>query len=70
MGPTPYTYLIVGGGSAGCALANDCKYGHDVKGNVMRLVTHYDVDREGCELALAAIAEVTARAQAGAAPVA
>ena len=22
MGPTPYTYLIVGGGSAGCALAN------------------------------------------------
>jgi len=41
-----------------------------VKGNVMRLVTHYDVDREGCELALAAIAEVTARAQASAAPVA
>jgi len=28
--------------------------------NWMRLVTHYDVDREGCELALAALAEVTA----------
>jgi threonine aldolase len=26
----------------------------------MRLVTHYDVDREGCEIALAALAEVTA----------
>ena len=26
----------------------------------MRLVTHYDVDREGCELALAALAEVAA----------
>jgi len=31
-----------------------------VSGNVMRLVTHYDVDREGCELALAAMAEVAA----------
>ena len=26
----------------------------------MRLVTHYDVDREGCEMALAALAEVAA----------
>jgi len=31
-----------------------------VSSSVMRLVTHYDVDREGCELALAALAEVTA----------
>lgn len=30
--------------------------------NVMRLVTHYDVDREGCELALAALSEVAAEA--------
>ena len=27
---------------------------------LMRLVTHYDVDREGCEMALAAFAEVAA----------
>jgi len=27
---------------------------------LMRLVTHYDVDREGCELALAEVAEVAA----------
>ncbi len=27
---------------------------------LMRAVTHYDVDREGCELALAALAEVAA----------
>ncbi|HLY16251.1 MAG TPA: GntG family PLP-dependent aldolase [Bryobacteraceae bacterium] len=27
---------------------------------VMRLVTHYDVDREGCEMALSALAEVAA----------
>jgi len=31
-----------------------------VNARLMRLVTHYDVDREGCELALAAMAEVTA----------
>jgi len=31
-----------------------------VSGTLMRLVTHYDVDREGCELALAALAEVAA----------
>jgi threonine aldolase len=31
-----------------------------VNASLMRLVTHYDVDREGCELALAAIAEVAA----------
>jgi threonine aldolase len=31
-----------------------------VNTSLMRLVTHYDVDREGCELALAAMAEVTA----------
>ncbi len=37
-----------------------------VKGTWMRLVTHYDVDREGCELALAALAEVTAGAPAAA----
>jgi threonine aldolase len=30
--------------------------------NVMRLVTHYDVDREGCELALAEVADALARA--------
>lgn len=29
-----------------------------VNNSLMRLVTHYDVDREGCELALAALAEV------------
>jgi len=27
---------------------------------LLRLVTHYDVDREGCELALAALADVAA----------
>jgi hypothetical protein len=27
---------------------------------VMRVVTHYDVDREGCEMALAELAEVVA----------
>ncbi|HUO27742.1 MAG TPA: GntG family PLP-dependent aldolase [Bryobacteraceae bacterium] len=32
-----------------------------VGGNVMRAVTHYDVDREGCELAVAALAEVLAK---------
>ena len=31
-----------------------------VNASLMRLVTHYDVDREGCELALAALAEVAA----------
>ncbi len=31
-----------------------------VNNTLMRLVTHYDVDREGCEIALAAMAEVTA----------
>jgi threonine aldolase len=31
-----------------------------INATVMRLVTHYDVDREGCELALAALAEVAA----------
>jgi threonine aldolase len=31
-----------------------------VNDTLMRLVTHYDVDREGCEMALAAMAEVTA----------
>jgi len=30
--------------------------------SVMRAVTHYDVDREGCELALAKVADVVARA--------
>jgi threonine aldolase len=30
--------------------------------NLMRAVTHYDVDREGCELALAEVADVLARA--------
>jgi hypothetical protein len=29
-------------------------------------VTHYDVDREGCELALAALAEVAATVPTGA----
>ncbi len=29
---------------------------------VMRLVTHHDVDREGCELALAEVADAVARA--------
>ncbi len=28
--------------------------------SLMRLVTHYDVDREGCEMALSALAEVAA----------
>jgi threonine aldolase len=32
---------------------------------LMRLVTHYDVDREGCEMALAAVAEVTGEVAAG-----
>jgi threonine aldolase len=32
--------------------------------NVMRAVTHFDVDREGCELALAEVADVLARATA------
>ena len=31
-----------------------------VSASLMRLVTHYDVDREGCEMALAALAEVAA----------
>jgi len=31
-----------------------------IGGTVMRLVTHYDVDREGCEMALAVVAEVAA----------
>jgi threonine aldolase len=31
-----------------------------INATVMRLVTHYDVDREGCEMALAALAEVAA----------
>jgi len=31
-----------------------------VNARLMRLVTHYDVDREGYELALAALAEVVA----------
>jgi threonine aldolase len=31
-----------------------------ISATLMRLVTHYDVDREGCELALAALAEVAA----------
>jgi len=34
---------------------------------LMRAVTHYDVDREGCELALSALAEVVARVPSGAA---
>ncbi len=38
-----------------------------VNATLMRLVTHYDVDREGCEMALAALAEVGAGAHAGAA---
>jgi threonine aldolase len=38
-----------------------------VNATLMRLVTHYDVDREGCELALAAIAEVAAVVHSGAA---
>jgi hypothetical protein len=33
----------------------------------MRLVTHYDVDREGCEMALAALAEVATFSGANAA---
>jgi threonine aldolase len=33
---------------------------------LMRAVTHYDVDREGCELALAALAEVAAGVHSGA----
>ena len=36
-----------------------------VSAGLMRLVTHYDVDREGCELALAALAEVAAGVGAG-----
>ena len=32
--------------------------------NVMRAVTHYDVDREGCELALAEVADVVVHATA------
>jgi len=36
-----------------------------VNASLMRLVTHYDVDREGCELALAALAEVAAGVGAG-----
>jgi threonine aldolase len=32
-----------------------------INATVMRLVTHYDVDREGCEMALAALAEVAAK---------
>ena len=31
-----------------------------INATVMRVVTHYDVDREGCELARAALAEVAA----------
>jgi threonine aldolase len=31
-----------------------------ISATLMRLVTHYDVDREGCEMALAALAEVAA----------
>jgi threonine aldolase len=31
-----------------------------INATVMRLVTHYDVDREGCEMALDALAEVAA----------
>jgi len=31
-----------------------------ISATVMRLVTHHDVDREGCEMALAALAEVAA----------
>jgi len=37
-----------------------------VNARLMRLVTHYDVDREGCELALAALAEVAAGVPAAA----
>jgi threonine aldolase len=33
---------------------------------LLRAVTHYDVDREGCELALAAMAEVAANASTAA----
>jgi len=36
-----------------------------VNERLMRVVTHYDVDREGCELALAAMAEVTAAVPSG-----
>jgi threonine aldolase len=36
-----------------------------VNASLMRLVTHYDVDREGCELALAALAEVAVGVVAG-----
>jgi threonine aldolase len=35
-----------------------------VSATLMRLVTHYDVDREGCEMALAALAEVARRSAA------
>jgi hypothetical protein len=31
-----------------------------INSTVMRVVTHYDRDREGCEMALAALAEVAA----------
>jgi len=37
-----------------------------VNASLMRLVTHYDVDREGCELALAALGDVVAGVPAGA----
>jgi threonine aldolase len=38
-----------------------------VDAKLMRAVTHYDVDREGCELALAALTEVVARVPSSAA---
>jgi threonine aldolase len=37
-----------------------------VNERLMRVVTHYDVDREGCELALTAMAEVAAAVHSGA----
>ena len=37
-----------------------------VNATLMRLVTHYDVDREGCEMALTALAEVAAGVHSGA----
>jgi threonine aldolase len=38
-----------------------------VNASLMRAVTHYDVDREGCELAVAALAEVVTGVPSGAA---
>jgi threonine aldolase len=61
---------VSGTGLAGAALRSRLKERgiliNPINATVMRLVTHYDVDREGCELALAALAEVTAQVQSSA----